>query len=432
MKGMFMFCQNKRTALCLSLLLLVLPGQAVSTANFTPISHGDENWEQHTGLWVCPRLGGASDILPLSTRLYATCQSVTDGVALRIDISKDSKGTITMENSPFQPDSAGITFYAKASSPLEVVVANRTKVNVTSQWQKFDITWEKLGTEKSKPSLGWEFQLELASSAKEDCWLLIDRMGTEGPAFDSAPNIKQQQGTDITINTKDILGNPAVLTPTIDRLKNKQPFRIIAFGDSVTAGAQCNRGNWGIEKPDHVKFLYFAHLARFLEQEYGYNGIDVIQNGYGGWTAEQAEKIVEKVFQDVRPEDVIIIEFGGNDLGWAKRTIDQWLISLEALVNEAKKKTSQIIIMSMTTGPNIPPISDNISRRFRAFADKQKLAFVDVTRWSMYRGHKYAWAYLANGYHPDFMGHIMMGEVMSPLFTEKHFDWPPYVCNTKP
>ncbi|MHC4396463.1 MAG: SGNH/GDSL hydrolase family protein [Planctomycetota bacterium] len=418
--------------LCLLLLLFSLVGQIVSAANFVPISHGDENWEKHTGLWVCPKLGEASDVLPLSTRLYATRQSVTDGVALRIDISKGSKGTITMENSPFQPDTAGLTFYAKASSPLEVMVANRAKVNVTSQWQKFDISWEKLGTEKARPSVGWEFQIELASPAKKNCYLIIDRLGTESPTFDPDPNIKKQQGLDVTINTKDILGNASVLAPTIERLKKKQPFRIIAFGDSVTAGAQCNRGNWGIEKADHVQFLYFGHLATLLETEYGYKGIDAVQNGYGGWTAEQGRKIVEKVFQDVRPEDVIIIEFGGNDLGWAKRTIDQWLISLEALVNSAKKKTSQIIIMSMTTGPNIPPISDNISRRFRVFADKQKVAFVDVTRWSMYRGQKYAWAYLANGYHPDFMGHIMMGEIMSPLFTEKHFDWPPYVRNPKP
>jgi len=336
-----------------------------------------------------------------------------------------------MENSPFQPDTAGLTFYAKASLPLEVAVANRAKVNVTSQWQKFDIPWEKLGTEKNKPSLGWEFQLELASPAKEDCWLIIDRLGTEGPAFDFHPKIAEHTGPDVSINTKEILGNAEVLGPTIKRLKEKQPFRIIAFGDSVTAGAQCNRGNWDIKKEDHAQFLYFGHIAHLLEKKYGYKGIEAVQNGYGGWTAEQGKKVVEKVFQDVRGEDVIIIEFGGNDLGWAKRTIDQWLISLESLVNSAKKKTSQIIIMSMTTGPNIPPISDNISRRFRAFADKQKLAFVDVTRWSMYRGPKYGWAYLANGYHPDFMGHIMMGEIMSPLFTQEHFDWPAYVKTQK-
>ena len=427
-----MYYPNKKAVVLVLFVLFFCAGRAESTVKFVPICHGDENWENRTGLWVCPRLGGASDVLPLPTRLYATRQSVTDGVALRIEISEGSKGTITMENSPFKAGTAGITFYAKASLPLEVVVANRVKVNVMSQWQKFDISWEKLGTEKSKPSIGWEFQLELASAAKEDCWLIIDRLGTEGPTFDSESNIIEQQGPDVTINTKQILGNASVLTPTIDRLKKKQPFRIIAFGDSVTAGAQCNRGSWGIKKEDHKQFLYFSHLARLLEKEYGYEGIDAVQNGYGGWTTEKAKEVVEKVFADVRAEDVIIIEFGGNDLGWAKRSIEQWLLSLESLVDSAKKKTSQIIIMSPTTGGSVPLLYEQIIKKFRAFAVAQKIAFVDITHWSMYRGEKYAWAYLANGYHPDFMGHIMMAEVILPLFTEKHFDWPRYVGNRKP
>ncbi len=45
----------------------------------------------------------------------------------------------------------------------------------------------------------------------------------------------------------------------------------------------------------------------------------------------------------------------------------------------------------------------------------------------MYRGEGLAWAYMANSYHPDFMGHIMMAEVMEPMFTGEHFDWPGYV-----
>jgi predicted Ser/Thr protein kinase len=60
-------------------------------------------------------------------------------------------------------------------------------------------------------------------------------------------------------------------------------------------------------------------------------------------------------------------------------------------------------------------------------AEEQKVAYVDITKWSLYRGEKYAWAYLANDYHPDLMGHIMIAELMVPLFTGENFDWPPYV-----
>ena len=76
----------------------------------------------------------------------------------------------------------------------------------------------------------------------------------------------------------------------------------------------------------------------------------------------------------------------------------------------------------------MPKLAEEVTRKFTAFAREQKLAYVDITRWSMYRGEKYAWAYLANGYHPDFMGHIMMAELMTPLFGADHFTWPPYAA----
>jgi hypothetical protein len=101
---------------------------------------------------------------------------------------------------------------------------------------------------------------------------------------------------------------------------------------------------------------------------------------------------------------------------------------MKDLITEAKKKTSQIIILSLTTGGNIPPLAADISSKFRAFAKDENVAYMDVTRWSQYRGEKYAWAYLANEYHPGFMGHIMMAELMLPLFTGENFDWPPYAA----
>ena len=61
-------------------------------AEFTPLGHGSDNSENRTGLWFCPKLGGAADILPLATRIYATRESVTGGVALRVDAAAGSRG----------------------------------------------------------------------------------------------------------------------------------------------------------------------------------------------------------------------------------------------------------------------------------------------------------------------------------------------------
>jgi lysophospholipase L1-like esterase len=408
--------------------LIAAGGAIASAADFVAINVKGENWEDQTGLWACPKLGGPQEIAPLKVRLHATKESVTGGVALRVDIAKGSQGTVTYENSPFPAGSAGITLYAKASRELDMTIKGKASFTVTTEWKKIDLPWEKLGATRDKPDIQWEFQIGLSQPAAEDVWVVIDRLGTESPDFDPNPKIEPARGPDETINTKDLVGNAEVLAPTVARLKAKQPVRIIAFGDSVTAGAQMNRGNWGINKEDGVKFLYFSHLARLLEQKYGYTGVTYVQNGYGGYTSEQGKGLTDKVFADLAKDDLVIIEFGANDLGWANKSIDSWLGNLKAIADAAKQKTSQIIVTSPTTGGKVPQQAAEISKRIREFAAAEKLAYADITRWSMYRGEKFAWAYLANGYHPDFMGHMMMAEVMAPLLTGEHFDWPQYAA----
>ena len=151
------------------------------------------------------------------------------------------------------------------------------------------------------------------------------------------------------------------------------------------------------------------------------------QHGYGGWTSGQALTVIDDVLSDVTASDLFILEFGANDLGWANKNIEFWLNNMTTLIAKVKEKTSQIVIMSPTVAGKIPPIADIITLKFRAFAMEQGVAYADITRWSVCRGEKLAWAYLANEYHPDFMGHIMMAEIMEPMITGEHFDWPQYV-----
>ena len=330
-----------------------------------------------------------------------------------------------MEHSPLPPNTAGLTMYVKASEPVELKVRGAVFAADT-QWRKIDLTWQKLGTTPEKPNIGFQFEMGLSAPAAHEVWYIVDRLGVEGPAFDDNPTIKPTAGLDETINTFDIIGNAQVLAPTVQRLKNKQPFKILAFGDSVTAGAQANRGNWGVTDADIPRFLYFGHLARLLEAQYGYQGITPVQKGYGEWTSEQALKVMKDVFAQAGPEDVIIIEFGANDLGWANKTVDIWLANMKQIVAEARKKTTQIIVMSPTTGGKVPQLADEVSRKFRAFAKEENVAWADISRWSLYRGEAFAWAYLANEYHPDFMGHVMIAEILHPLFGAPNFDWPPY------
>ena len=55
---------------------------------------------------------------------------------------------------------------------------------------------------------------------------------------------------------------------------------------------------------------------------------------------------------------------------------------------------------------------------------EEKLAAADLNKLFLYRGEPYAWALLANEYHPDFMGHITIGEMLAPILTGEHKNYP--------
>ncbi len=400
---------------------------------FYPMNHG-ETWESHTGLWACPNYGNDPEkIIPINIRTYATCDAVTDGVALRADIKKGSLGIITYENSAFIAGTAGLTLYVKGSDEFEMSILGKSgsKFKVTKEWQKIDLPWEKLRAVKEKPILGWQWDIRLAQPAEKDLWVIIDRVGCEGPNFMPAITVPASK-PDETINTKDIVGNEKTLAPALEKLKGKQPFKIIAFGDSVTAGAQVTRGNWGIKPEAAIKMLFFSHLARLLNERYGYSGVTWVQKGHGGWTAGAAKGVVAtEIVPLISPEDVVIIEFGANDLSYTsgKAAVDAWIANTKAMVTAVKAKTSQVIIMSPTTLGKIadPENAKLISQGLRDLAALENVAFVDITKWSTYRGPKFAWAYEANAAHPSLMGHVMMAEIMETLFGAPHFDWPEYV-----
>jgi len=414
---------RKRIALTV-LLLTGIMFLAADGVKFTAFSHGKDTGENATGLWFCPNLGSAKDVIPLKTWLYATQESVTGGVALKAVFHNGSRGIITYEKGKYAAGTAGITFYAKASRPLKMKIRS-AKFTIPKEWTKIDLSWEQLGTTKDARKLGWQWELHADEPINETIWVIIDRLGTEGPTFDPQPTIKLRPGPDKSISSKDIIYGAENLKKTRDRLKKKQPFKIIALGDSVTAGAQMSRGSWGVKGEAGVSFLYFAHLARICNQTFGYEGVTPVQFGHGGWTTEQALRVVDKeVVANAGPEDLVILEFGANDMGGANNKPEKWEADMHKLIARVKTKTDQIIILSPTAGGNVPKYVDEISKRLRNMAKKEKVAAVDITKLSFYRGPAFAWAWLANGYHPDFMGHITMGEMIAPVLTGKERQYP--------
>jgi hypothetical protein len=76
-----------------------------------------------------------------------------------------------------------------------------------------------------------------------------------------------------------------------------------------------------------------AGTASLAEEHFGYQGITPVQHGHGGWTAPQALKVVDKeVVDEAGPNDLVILEFGANDLSWAKATPATWKADMKKLI----------------------------------------------------------------------------------------------------
>ncbi|HYE08178.1 MAG TPA: SGNH/GDSL hydrolase family protein [Planctomycetota bacterium] len=407
----------------------LVAGAAAADATFAPLAAADGSFdsERNTGEWFCPDLGSAADIVPLKTRRYATRESVTGGVGMKLVFDPGSTGVIAYEKNGAVPDSAGITFYAKASKPLRFRVCTNknqqvtSSVAVTTEWAKHDIPWSQIPTDGM-----WQLIFQVVDPITERTTLYIDRIGTEGPAFDPKPAIDPRTGADQTISSKEILHGAEHLAKTLARLKAKQPFKIVALGDSISAGAQSNRGTWGVKIEDGVPFRYFGHVARLLEQHHGYTGITPVAVAHGGWTTKQLLAIVDtELMPQLTADDLVVLQSGGNDINGGA-TPAQWKADLAEVIAKVKTKTDQILVVS-TAVSHPGPVYDQaeaIGATLREIVAEHKVGGADVTRLFTYRGPEFSSGLLANPYHPDFMGHIMIGRMIAPILTGTHVEFP--------
>ena len=169
-------------------------------ATFAPLTQpgGESNSEANTGEWFRPDLGTAADVIPLKTRVYATKESVTDGVAMKWIFEKGSTGLITYEKGNVDAKAAGFTLYAKASKPIKFRICPnpgaemKKVVEIGTEWKKYDFGFSEIGFTND----WWQIIFQVVGPIDERTWLILDRVGTESPAFSTEPKIDPKTGPD--------------------------------------------------------------------------------------------------------------------------------------------------------------------------------------------------------------------------------------------
>ena len=211
---------------------------------------------------------------------------------------------------------------------------------------------------------------------------------------------------------------------------------IFSWGDSISEGVQMNRGGnvhpfSGWDYAGAVSERFFGRLAAKLSEAYGYDGITPIPKSTGGAAIHTDESITSRaeILAEAAVGDLVIIEFGANDLNW-DIPVATFAERVSDAVDEYQAAGLHVIIMTPTIcvyespGANAA-IEPELTAAMETISQDKEVAVVNVLKLMTYRQDPLAWAYENNGCHPGYWGHELIAQLFAALILEKSFVWSP-------
>jgi len=234
-----------------------------------------------------------------------------------------------------------------------------------------------------------------------------DYPGFGNRAFFVYVDYKAQDATPLCV-PKD---QSALLPKTVEKLRKGGPFKIVAFGDSITVGIDAS-------SPDVV---FHAQWARYLSERFPQAQI-AVENGAtnGGSTGSEMPRIAEKVLD--RGPDLVIIGFGMNDHNISGPSPEQFAENLKMMIAQIREKTGAEVILYSAFTPN--PDWKYGTHRMELFAEATrkaaedtKCAYADVFGlWTKVLQRKDLCSLLANDInHPSDFGHWLYFQALKAV-----------------
>jgi len=201
------------------------------------------------------------------------------------------------------------------------------------------------------------------------------------------------------------------LQKTQAKLTSGNSLKIVAFGDSITAGGEAT-------KPT---LIFWQRWAEYLQHKYPKARVTAINGATGGDTTIQGlERLKAKVL-DEKP-DLVLIGFGMNDHNLGGLTIPQFEKNLTEMLARIRKETGAEVILFSPFPPNPKwkfgshHMSD-YARATRSVADINQCAYADVFgNWESLANRKKPEDLLGNNInHPNDFGHWIYFRVFEGL-----------------
>lgn len=203
----------------------------------------------------------------------------------------------------------------------------------------------------------------------------------------------------------------AVLQKTRAKLEAGGPFKMIAFGDSITAG--------GDATDKHLQFQ--ERYAKSLSERFPKAQIEVENGATGGdSTVSGLARLEEKVL--TRKPDLVLVGFGMNDHNIGGPTPEQFEENLITIVNRIRETTGAEVILFSAFPPN--PDWKFGSGRMELYApatqraaQRAGCAYADVySSWMKILKRKDLQSLLGNNInHPNDSGHWVYYEALKSV-----------------
>jgi acyl-CoA thioesterase I len=201
------------------------------------------------------------------------------------------------------------------------------------------------------------------------------------------------------------------LLGTRSKLASGQPVRIVAFGDSITAGGEASS----------PELIFWNRYAEELRGRYPRARITIENGATGGdSTVQGLERLQNKVI-DRRP-DLVIIAFGMNDHNIGGVALPQFKQNLKQMIALIRSQTGAEVILCSTFPPNPKwkfgshHMADYAAATERV-AREAACAYADVfDNWQSLAARKKPEDLLGNNInHPNDFGHEIYARVLSAL-----------------
>ena len=201
------------------------------------------------------------------------------------------------------------------------------------------------------------------------------------------------------------------LQSTRAKLKAGKPLKMIAYGDSITAGGDAS-------KPE---LIFWQRWADTLQRKHPNAQVTAINGATGGDSTVQGLQRLQAKVLDLKP-DLVLIGFGMNDHNVRGVPVPQFTQNLHQMISRIRNETTAEIILFSAFPPNPKwkfgshHMAD-YANATAAVARGAKCAYADVfTNWEFLAARKKPEDLLGNNInHPNDFGHWIYFRVFEAL-----------------